>query len=433
MKMTDNVKLRLSAIAAAVSLVFVVSLVSLPTHGASFDCTKAKTTVEKTICADPKLSKLDEEVNAAYSAAKNAGNSDVISVQQRAWLKERNACKTSDCIEIVYARRLKELQTKPDASPVLRQIARSGEKAAPQTVTSAEDFFKASDKEFPPYPDIWGVDLPLGVSVSGIYPAGNGDFVVGAYGKEKSTYNWVSRNKTYLMTGLFSGKQWRIADRDPELDKHRNNDGDSRGNRETTEVPCPVQISPNDPNMRKLCYAEIDHVFPNRNRLLYIRTDYGLPFCYRERYFKYFVLLGPDGNVLRQVTPIVISKSNQIRDALGDEPPCYDYLGGKTYKKINNWTMAPEPSKFVPLLDGTFLLGFNGFYEGVAIKKYLMRFDQNFTSLHPAYSREVFMMDSQLLEKMGSIHSDPRKTIHENALQTDRNIYDYLTNKTGGK
>jgi len=429
MNKLTSVKKGLMAIAAAIS-VFVVSFAGLPAHGASFDCAKAKSVMEKSICANPKLSKLDEEVNVAYTAAKNSGNTEAITSQQRSWLKERNACKTSDCIETLYTQRLKELETIQSASTVLRQIARSGEQDAPQAISSAEDFLKPSNKEFPPYPDIWGVDLPLGVSVFGIYPAGNGDFVVGAYGKEKSTYNWVSRNETYLMTGLFSGKQWRIAERDPMLLKNRNNNGAVSDRKEIT---CPKPLPPDDPNGRDTCYARIDHVFPNGNRLLYVSTSNPFPYCSHERYFEYLALVAPDGRLLRQATPIVVLKSTKNMEILGGDPPCEDLPGGKKQKYVNNWTKASEITDFIPLADGTFLLGFYGFFEGNDYKGYLIRFDQSFSSLHPAYGREVFMMDTQTLEKMGSIRSDPRRTIHENAVRTDRSIYDYLTTNKGGK
>lgn len=39
-------------------------------HAASFDCKKAKSVMEKTICSDAQLSKLDEEINRKYSQIK---------------------------------------------------------------------------------------------------------------------------------------------------------------------------------------------------------------------------------------------------------------------------------------------------------------------------------------------------------------------------
>ena len=50
----------------ALSLV-TISLLWMPcVHSASFDCAKATTKIEKVICANPKLSELDEKLSALY-------------------------------------------------------------------------------------------------------------------------------------------------------------------------------------------------------------------------------------------------------------------------------------------------------------------------------------------------------------------------------
>ena len=49
----------------AVSLVWL--LCPSTTMAASFDCAKAVTNIEKMICSDAELSKLDEELSKAYS------------------------------------------------------------------------------------------------------------------------------------------------------------------------------------------------------------------------------------------------------------------------------------------------------------------------------------------------------------------------------
>lgn len=75
---------------------------------ASFDCKKAKTEVEKTICANPELSKLDEELAAAYrDAIGKAGQTEKAKLrkEQAAWLRARNACKDTLCIEVMYRTR----------------------------------------------------------------------------------------------------------------------------------------------------------------------------------------------------------------------------------------------------------------------------------------------------------------------------------------
>jgi len=77
---------------------------------ASFDCDKAGTKVEKMICADAKLSKLDEDLSAAYSKGlKENSDSSALRQQQREWIKERNGCADAQCVKHAYDQRLSSL------------------------------------------------------------------------------------------------------------------------------------------------------------------------------------------------------------------------------------------------------------------------------------------------------------------------------------
>jgi len=74
-----------------------------PAHSASFDCAKAGAKVEKLICADETLSKLDEELNAAYKAAlQDEPEPDAVRQSQKQWMKYRNKCKDADCVKRAY-------------------------------------------------------------------------------------------------------------------------------------------------------------------------------------------------------------------------------------------------------------------------------------------------------------------------------------------
>jgi len=60
------------------------------TQAASFDCKKAQSKMEKAICENPKISKLDEELAENYQAAKNklsAETQKVFVAGQRSWVK----------------------------------------------------------------------------------------------------------------------------------------------------------------------------------------------------------------------------------------------------------------------------------------------------------------------------------------------------------
>ena len=71
---------------------------------ASFDCGKARTSVEKSICANPSLSQLDDSMASAYKDAVDRGGEKVRN-DQRAWLTEREKCKDENCIRIQYQER----------------------------------------------------------------------------------------------------------------------------------------------------------------------------------------------------------------------------------------------------------------------------------------------------------------------------------------
>lgn len=82
----------------------------LATQAASFDCAKASTKVEKMICGDAELSKLDEELGKAYGEAlQKASDPAALRQQQRKWLKKRNGCTNADCVGIAYHERLSAL------------------------------------------------------------------------------------------------------------------------------------------------------------------------------------------------------------------------------------------------------------------------------------------------------------------------------------
>ncbi len=69
------------------------TLLALQAHAASFDCAKASTRVETTICADPALGKLDDDVATAYAAAGDGLDDSMrkrLARSQREWLRIRS-------------------------------------------------------------------------------------------------------------------------------------------------------------------------------------------------------------------------------------------------------------------------------------------------------------------------------------------------------
>jgi len=69
-----------------------MSLMPMLGHAASFDCSKASTWTEKTICASPRLSELDIELDKLYRDALTrtpdvGGARDEVRNIQRGWLR----------------------------------------------------------------------------------------------------------------------------------------------------------------------------------------------------------------------------------------------------------------------------------------------------------------------------------------------------------
>lgn len=77
---------------------------------ASFDCSKARTSVEKLICSDPLLSELDSRMAQEYRRELQTSlHTGILKDTQRQWLKRRNACSSPECIEAAYRLRIEDL------------------------------------------------------------------------------------------------------------------------------------------------------------------------------------------------------------------------------------------------------------------------------------------------------------------------------------
>lgn len=105
-------------------IIVLFGLLSTQAIAASFDCHKAATWLEKTVCSNPELSKLDEELAKAYHDALASlspeGQEETKQYQQQ-WLKEISPyCEarlkfkfddsTAECLEDTYKDRITQLQ-----------------------------------------------------------------------------------------------------------------------------------------------------------------------------------------------------------------------------------------------------------------------------------------------------------------------------------
>jgi uncharacterized protein len=76
----------------------------------SFDCSKASTFVEKEICSDPFLGKLDDALSSNYKAMLGANgiSKKIVKNEQRKWLVNRNKCTNNQCLIEMYRKRIDE-------------------------------------------------------------------------------------------------------------------------------------------------------------------------------------------------------------------------------------------------------------------------------------------------------------------------------------
>jgi uncharacterized protein len=94
-------------------LVLLVAMIVIPltSQAASFDCKKASTEVEQAICADPELSRLDEQLSKVYKQEIQKGPKAQVQAAQRAWLKERGVCGADTYfLASMYNKRIAQLQ-----------------------------------------------------------------------------------------------------------------------------------------------------------------------------------------------------------------------------------------------------------------------------------------------------------------------------------
>ena len=81
-------------------------------RAASFDCAKASSAVEKTICADPALSKADDRMAEVFAAASGATlRPGALRADQLRWLDERNKLTDPAALQKSYQQHIEELIT----------------------------------------------------------------------------------------------------------------------------------------------------------------------------------------------------------------------------------------------------------------------------------------------------------------------------------
>jgi uncharacterized protein len=110
------------------SLLVALLIASPVVHATSFDCKKASTYVEKEICSDATLGKLDDALTENYNAMRATDLGDggaSLKNEQRAWLAERNKCNTNKCLVDLYRKRVDDVCDQPVVTGVHASCAAS--------------------------------------------------------------------------------------------------------------------------------------------------------------------------------------------------------------------------------------------------------------------------------------------------------------------
>jgi Uncharacterized protein conserved in bacteria, putative lipoprotein len=99
-------------------VVAIIMVTPSVTIGASFNCSKAGTSVEKIICSNERLSHLDEQLAKAYeSVLLLSDRPAAVKSQQKAWLRNiRDKCQYETCLQSAYEHRLAQLTATPQAA-----------------------------------------------------------------------------------------------------------------------------------------------------------------------------------------------------------------------------------------------------------------------------------------------------------------------------
>lgn len=99
-------------------LALVLALFCFQSQASSFDCSKAATYAEKSICTDSALSHLDDQLSSEYGRALDSSvNRNQVRLDQHEWLRLRDNCKTKSCLETSMSDRIKALAVSRPQQP----------------------------------------------------------------------------------------------------------------------------------------------------------------------------------------------------------------------------------------------------------------------------------------------------------------------------
>jgi uncharacterized protein len=345
--------------------------ISVQALAASFDCAKAQTTVEHLICNNPDISKLDEELSAAYKAAlQDEKRDEAIKLGQKQWMKERNSCSDAACVQSAYRKRIEQLHLSQNSN--VQVPSEAPEHVAKSGVTSADN--NTTPKKFPPYPDVWDWVLPNrdlitehGVDLFGME---TGDILLSYLTRDKNGKYTVVKPTTLFGHLVTSDDVATIRSRSnyqKVLPKIKLSDGTTAQIESVEET-------------RKL---NLQRVPLAGGRKLYQTSFTPIGPTYSSCYFgPAHFLYGITGPDRKQIKGVVIFK-------LLDKPKRIDIKEGCASESMQTFTTRVESIdaglRARPLADGGFVMEVD---KGV-----LIRFDKDFNSRSQLLNDRYFVLD----------------------------------------
>lgn len=96
----------------------------------SFSCAAAESEVEKLICSNSNLAKLDRELSLAYQKINPRPRDD-----QREWIRKRSFCYSAECLTRLYTTRLASFTALQDFDPANQELRQTAQELLESSLT----------------------------------------------------------------------------------------------------------------------------------------------------------------------------------------------------------------------------------------------------------------------------------------------------------
>ena len=169
---------------------------------ASFDCNKAATFIEKAICGNEEIGRLDDKLAVNFKAAKNSIGDDKakeLIASQKQWLSVRNKCTDDKCLIDSYSKRIAVIAGNSNVSNS------SAEVAAENKVNNAEkvNLEQAKQEALAPTAPVAAPVVTVAVAAPiAVLPEVTADSIASAYSENTIAADLQFKGKKFKVTGI---------------------------------------------------------------------------------------------------------------------------------------------------------------------------------------------------------------------------------------